>query len=95
MILLVEYFVRNKYVRRFIKKNCPFEPYQFLEAKMVLEWLLKNVNDSELDKISVCTIMDRVNDYLFNYFYAKSGLKPISKCSIDELKAELEKRNKL
>lgn len=79
-------------LKELLEKDCPFEPYQFLEAQMVLDWLLKNVNDSELDKMSVCTIMDRVNGYLFNYFYAKSGLKPISKCSIDELKAELEKR---
>lgn len=78
-----------------LKKDCPFEPYQFLEAKIVLDWLLKNVNDSELDKMSVCTIIDRVNGYLFNYFYVKSGLKPLYKCSVDELKEELEKRNKL
>lgn len=78
-----------------LKKDCPFEPWQFLEAKMVLDWLLKNVNDSELDKIRTITIFDRVDDYLFNYFYAKSGLKPLSKCSVAELKDELKKRNEL
>ncbi len=75
-----------------LKKDSPFEPYQFLEAKMVLDWLFKNVNDSELDKIRIHTIFDRIDDYLFNYFYAKSGLKPISKCSVAELKAELKKK---
>ena len=75
-----------------LEKDCPFKPYQFLEAKMVLDWLLKNVNDPELEKIWIITALDRVENYLFNYFYSKSGLKPLSKCSITELEAELEKR---
>lgn len=79
-------------LQELLEKDCPFEPYQFLEAKVVLEWLLRNVKDPELEKLGVSTILERVDDYLFNYFYAKSGLKPISKCSVAELKAELEKR---
>lgn len=75
-----------------LEKDCPFKPYQFLEAKMVLDWLLKNVNDPELEKIWIITALDRVENYLFNYFYSKSGLKPLSKCSTAELEAELEKR---
>ena len=43
---------------------------------MVLDWLLKNVNDPELEKIWIITALDRVENYLFNYFYSKSGLKP-------------------
>ena len=79
-------------LQELLEKECPFEPWQFLEAKMVLDWLLKNVDDPELDKLGACTILDRVDDYLFNYFYAKSELKPLCKCSISELKAALEKR---
>lgn len=56
-----------------LEKDCPFKPYQFLEAKMVLDWLLKNVNDPELEKIWIITALDRVENYLFNYFYSKSG----------------------
>lgn len=59
-----------------LKKDCPFDPYQFLEAKMVLEWLRKNVEDPELEKLGANTILERVEDYMFNYFYNKSGLKP-------------------
>ena len=37
-------------LQELLEKDCPFKPYQFLEAKMVLNWLMKNVNDPELEK---------------------------------------------
>lgn len=75
-----------------LEKDCPFKPYQFLEAYLILEWLLKNVEDPDLEKLWVSVPLEKVSNYLFNYFYAKSGLKPLSKCSTAELEAELEKR---
>lgn len=76
-----------------LEKDCPFKPCQFLEAKMVLNWLLKNVNDPELEKIWIITALEKVDNYLFNYFYSKSRLKPLCKCSISEIKAELGDTN--
>lgn len=75
-----------------LQKECPFEPWQFIDAKVVLEWLWHNVNDAELQKWHMEGVHDRLDYYLFNYAYNKMGLKPISKCSIEELKEELNKR---
>lgn len=75
-----------------LQKDCPFEPWQFIDAKMVLEWLWNNVNDVELKKWHIEGVQDRLDYYLFNYAYNKMGLKPISKCSVEELEAELSRR---
>ena len=75
-----------------LQKDCPFEPWQFIETKEVLEWLWNNVDDAELQKWHMESIHDRLNYYLFNYAYCKMGLKPISQCSISELEQELERR---
>lgn len=82
-------------LQELLEKDCPFKPYQFLEAWMVLDWLLKNVEDPELEKLWVSVPLERVSDYLFNYFYAKSGLMPLCRCSISEIKAELKKRESI
>lgn len=42
-----------------------------------------------LDKQS---FLERIEDTLFNIAYAKLGLKPIGKCSVEELQKELNKR---
>ena len=75
-----------------LQKDCPFEPWQFIETKEVLEWLWNNIDDAELQKWHMESIHDRLNYYLFNYAYCKMGLKPISQCSISELEQELERR---
>lgn len=75
-----------------LEKDCPFEPWQFIETKEVLEWLWNNVNDAELQKWHMENIHDRLNYYLFHYTYRKMGMKPISKCSINELEQEIERR---
>lgn len=75
-----------------LQKDCLFEPWQFLNAKMVLDWLWNNVPDAELQKWHMEGVHDRIDNYLFNYAYSKMGLKPISKCSVEELEAELKKR---
>lgn len=75
-----------------LKKDCPFSPHQFIETKLVLDWLWQNVQDVELQKLYMENIHERLDYYLFNYFYNKMRLKPISKCSISELEQELELR---
>lgn len=75
-----------------IQKDCPFEPWQFLDAYAVLDWLWDNVDDVELRKWHMEGVHSRLNYYLFNYFYNKMGLKPIGKCSIAELEAEINRR---
>lgn len=78
-----------------LKKECPFEPYQFIEAKMVLDWLWDNVHDGELQKWHMENTHNKLDYYLFNYAYNKMGLKPICKCSTNELEQELELRKSL
>ena len=38
------------------------------------------------------TFLERIEDTLFNIAYEKLGLKPICKCSVEELQEELNKR---
>jgi hypothetical protein len=79
-------------LKELLQKDCPFEPWQFIDAKMVLEWFWNNVNDAELQKWYMEEVHNRLDYYLFHYAYNKMGLKPISKCSIEELEEELKKR---
>ena len=75
-----------------LQKECPFEPWQFIDAKIVLDWLWYNVPDAELQKWHMEEVHDRLDYYLFNVAYNKMGLKPLSKCSISELEEELKRR---
>ena len=70
------------------QEECPFEAWQLIQAREVLQWLTEGQAMS-LDKQS---FLERIEDTLFNIAYAKLGLKPISKCSIEELEKELERR---
>ena len=83
-------------LERLLQKECPFEPWMFLLTEEVLKWTLDNVEDAELNKLHVQTITERIDYYLFNYFYEKSGLKAqkrlLKDCTIAELEAELKKR---
>lgn len=38
------------------------------------------------------TFLERIEDTLFNIAYKKLCLKPIGKCSVEELREELNKR---
>ena len=69
-------------------KDCPFEAWQLIQAKEILQWLTKRQAIS-LDKQS---FLEKIEDTLFNIAYDKLGLKPISKCTIEELQEELNKR---
>ena len=75
-----------------LQKKCPFKPWQFIEAKEVLDWLWYNVSDDELQKWHMESVHEKLDYYLFNYAYSKMGLKPISKCSTNEIEAELKRR---
>lgn len=69
-------------------KDCPFEAWQLIQASEVLKWF-KRTTDLSLDKTS---FVELVEDVLFNLAYEKLGLKPIGKCTIQELQEELSKR---
>lgn len=83
-------------LEQLLQKECPFEPWMFLLTEEVLKWTLDNVEDAELNKLYVQTITERIDYYLFNYFYEKSGLKAqkrlLKDCTIAELEAELKRR---
>jgi len=83
-------------LEQLLQKDCPFEPWMFLLTEEVLNWTLDNVEDAELNKLHVQTITERIDYYLFNYFYEKSGLKAqkrlLKDCTIAELEAELKRR---
>lgn len=70
------------------KEECPFEAWQLIQVREVLQWLTKGQAIS-LDKQS---FLENIEDKLFSIAYFKLGLKPISKCSIEELQEELNKR---
>lgn len=70
------------------QEECPFEAWQLIQAREVLQWLTEGKAMS-LDKQS---FLERIEDTLFNMAYTKLGLKPIGKCSIEELQNELNKR---
>lgn len=70
------------------QKECPFEAWQLIQAKEVIQWLTEGKVMS-LDKQS---FLERIEDKLFNIAYEKLGLKPIGKCSVEELQEELNKR---
>ena len=69
-------------------KDCPFEAWQLIQAKEILKWV-RSENDLSLNTTSVIT---GIEDLLFNIAHAKLGLKPIGKCTIQELQEELNKR---
>lgn len=69
-------------------KACPFEAWQLIQAKEILNWI-RSENDLGLNTTSVIT---GIEDLLFNIAHAKLGLKPIGKCTIQELQEELNKR---
>ena len=69
-------------------KDCPFEAWQLIQAKEILKWI-RSENDLSLNTTSVIT---GIEDLLFSVAHAKLGLKPIGKCTIQELQEELNKR---
>lgn len=68
--------------------DCPFEAWQLIQARDILKWF-RSVNNYGLNTTN---IIASIEDILFNIAYNKLGLKPISKCTIQELQEELNKR---
>lgn len=69
-------------------KDCPFEAWQLIQAKEILKW----VRDNSQFGINSINLIEIIEDLLFDIIYAKLGLKPIGKCTIQELQEELNKR---
>lgn len=69
-------------------KDCPFEAWQLIQAKEILKW----VKDNSQPGINSINFLEIIEDLLFNITHTKLGLKPIGKCTIQELQKELNKR---
>ena len=69
-------------------KDCPFEAWQLIQAKEILKWIRSGENLS----LNTTEIITSIEDMLFDIAYEKLGLKPIGKCTIQELQEELNKR---
>ena len=69
-------------------KECPFEAWQLLQARMVIQWL----TEGDIMSPYLISSLERIENQLFDLAYEKLGLKPIGKCSIQELQEELKKR---
>ena len=69
-------------------KECPFEAWQLIQAREVIHWLTKE-KAMGLGKQS---FLERIEDTLFNIAYKKLGLKPIGKCTVEELQEEHNKK---
>ena len=70
------------------KKDCPYEAWQLIQAKEILQWLTKG----QAMSLGKQSFLEKIEDTLFNLAYDKLGLKPICKCSVEELQKELNKR---
>lgn len=70
------------------KKDCPYEAWQLIQAKEILQWLTKG----QAMSLGKQSFLEKIEDTLFNIAYDKLGLKPIGKCSVEELRKELNKR---
>ena len=70
------------------KRECPFEAWQLLQARKILQWL----TEGQAMSLGQSTFIERIEDALFQLSYTKLGLKPICRCSLEELQEELNKR---
>ena len=70
------------------KKDCPYEAWQLIQAKEILQWLTKG----QAMSLGKQSFLEKIEDTFFNIAYDKLGLKPIGKCSVEELRKELNKR---
>ena len=71
-----------------IQKECPFEAWQLIQAREILQWL----TEWKATTLGKQSFLESIEDTLFNIAYDKLGLKPIGKCSVEELQQELNKR---
>lgn len=66
----------------------PFEAWQLIQAKEIIQWIRENCKFG----ISSLNTLELVESILFDVAHNKLGLKPIGKCTIQELQEELKKR---
>lgn len=64
------------------------EAWQLIQARKILQWL----TEGKAMSLGKQTFLERIEDTLFNIAYENLGLKPICRCSIEELQEELNKR---
>lgn len=69
-------------------KDIPFEAWQLIQAKEIIKWIRENSKFG----ISSLNTLEIVESILFDVAHNKLGLKPISKCTTQELQEELKKR---
>ena len=69
-------------------KDVPFEAWQLIQAKEIIKWFRVNLNFS----MNSLNTLELVEGILFDEAYNKLGLKPIGKCTIQELQDELKNR---
>ena len=70
------------------QKECPFEAWQLIQAREILQWL----TEGQAISLYKQSFLERIEATLFSIAYNKLGLKPIKKCSVEELQEELNKR---
>lgn len=63
-----------------IQKECPFEAWQLIQAREILQWL----TEGKAMGLGRQSFLEWIEGTLFNIAYTKLGLKPIGKCSIDK-----------
>ena len=71
-----------------IQEECPFDAWQLIQARKILQWLTKEKAMS----LGKQAFLESIENTLFNIAYDKLALKPIGKCSVEELQEELNKR---
>lgn len=59
-----------------------------MQAREFIQWL----TEGKAMTLGKQIFLERIEDTLFNIAYKKLGLKPIGKCSVEELREELNKR---
>lgn len=69
-------------------KDCPFEAWQLIQAREIIQWL----TEGDMMSLYQQSVIERMENTLFDLAYEKLGLKPIGKCTIQELQEELNKR---
>lgn len=70
------------------KEDMPFEAWELIQAKEIIKWIRVNMNWS----LNSLSLLETIEGILFDVAYDKLGMKPISKCSIQELQEELKRR---
>lgn len=80
---------------RYFSEECHYkEAWMPITAYSIIKWLRENNDENRIYTSSqrVEEALDEIQNYLFNECYKSLSVKPIGKCSIEELEEELRKR---